>query len=152
MNNLTEIKPEDLIIQNFPHPVGGFCHNVEKGVTVHHKPTNTTIDVDRHRSQHRNKNECIIILQDLLTEFKVGDIVVTPKGICEVFDIGEVNDIYCVDEEGKHIPQTYTQLIAHTEEGYRYKHKLILEEEIKTLQDDYNREVGVLREKLREVL
>ncbi len=96
-----EINPQDLIITTYSVTLnGGFIHRPESGIKIYHKPTQLEVAIDKHRSQHRNTGLCIKILQDLLTDFTEGDIVVTRKGVGEITDFDH-DSVTCKLEDGR---------------------------------------------------
>jgi len=143
------IKPEDLIITTYVKPQtsqgGMWCQLHEAVVQVHHKPSNITVKFENHRSQHRNKNEAMVILEDLLTEFKIGDIVVTEGGIEEIFD--KYSDHWFILKNNEYI--LHTEAFAHTEEGYKYKTTQRVTKELDELEKEYEEKrkplVNILR-------
>ena len=50
-------------------------------VKGYHKPSGIEVEIDRYRSQHKNKDEALNIIRDMVTEFKAGDIIVKRDGI-----------------------------------------------------------------------
>ena len=149
---MTEIKPEDLIITVYPtHPQGRggmWCgHQHESGIQVYHKPSEITVKCDDHRSQHKNKNECIVILKDLLTPFYIGDIIFTSTGIGEVLD--EYSDSWFICKNNEYT--LHTDEMGHTEEGYKYKAKQGINKELDALEKEYEEKRKGLVEKLRSL-
>ena len=126
MNDLTEIDPKDLIVQHLPPKnAGGWNIGNSTGVRLYHKPSDITIEMDVHRSQHRNKHEALTVLRDLLTEFKEGDVIVYGKDhIGEVVDVEDDGCSYKT-EDGVEV-YDFFEYIAHTEEGCKYKQRLII--------------------------
>lgn len=63
------IKPEDIIIENWPHiPSGGMqTGKIPKGIKITHIETGITVTCDQHRSQHKNKEECLVMLEEELS-------------------------------------------------------------------------------------
>lgn len=120
------IKPCDLIVSIIPDKnKGSWSFRTPVGISIYHKPSDISVNVDKHRSQHKNKHEALIILKDLLTEFSKGDIIVTECGIGEVRSVFKCDDRVAVsylNEEG-YLDYDFTDNVAHSEEGYEYKHR-----------------------------
>ena len=151
---MTEIKPEDLIITVYPtHPQGRggmWCgHQHESGIQVYHKPRGITVKCDDHRSQHKNKNDCIVILKDLLTPFTEGDIVVTEYGLGEVLYFDFDSCWFKLEDGVEHC--VFTDQLFHTEEGYKYVTKSLVTDELDALEKEYEEKRKGLVEKLRSL-
>ncbi len=143
-----KIKPEDIIITAGNVPYGGFLLSNNSSITVHHKPSNLSVTWDKERSQHKNKNICLTILEDLLTEFKEGDIVVTREGIGEVevtYPKREGTWVTYVLEDGS-TPFSLDEQIAHTEEGFKYK----MEQGLTKAMEDLEKEFEQKREQIKK--
>jgi len=148
------INPEDLIVTTYVKPQtsqgGMWCQLHEAGVQVHHKPSNITVKFENHRSQHRNKNEAMVILEDLLTPFKEGDIVVTEEGLGEVGNQFGKGSVFIKTDS--RFPSCLSQSrIAHTEEGYKYKTQLWVTEKLDDLEKEYEEKRKPLVEILRSL-
>lgn len=151
MCDLVELLPEDLIVQHLlPANIGGWSIGVSKGIKVYHKPSGLEVSYDKHSSQHRNRKECTLILQDLLTKFDAGDIVYTSLGLGEYVEQGFGERYYFLGEDGT-AHNCGFDYIAHTEEGYRYKQRCVLEKELSSLEDRYVRESGEIKDKMFEL-
>ena len=149
---MIEIKPQDIIIMHMqPENLGGWSVGVSKGITLYHKPSDTTISIDRYRSQHRNKSACLEVLQDLLTPFKDGDIIVTEYGIEEITEICDTPELYCFHTYEEDTLFSHFENIGHTEEGYKYKARKVIARESKYAQDQYDRRMNILNKKLDKI-
>ena len=148
---MTEIKPEDLIITTYVEPKQGGMHvyQPDSGVKVYHKPSEITVKCDDHRSQHKNKNECIVILKDLLTPFTEGDIVVTEYGLGEVLYFDFDSCWFKLEDGVEHC--VFTDQLFHTEEGYKYVAKSLVTEELDALDKEYEEKRKGLIDKLRSL-
>ena len=142
---MIEIKPQDIIIQTYPLHTQGGMHVARQdvGIKLYHKPSGIEISCERHRSQHKNKNECVIILQDLLTPFEECDIVYTNNGEGLIESINRV----CVVAYEGYSKVQYLDHIGHTKEGYVYK-------TIKRKQamiEDYQKDIDQLVKEIKEL-
>lgn len=63
-----ELKPEDLIVSTFNTSRGGWSAN-NNGVRIIHTHTGVTVEYSSHSSQHRNKAECMKILEVELEKY-----------------------------------------------------------------------------------
>lgn len=146
------LKPEEVLVSNWEgeKPNGGmWVHQPPKGVIVHHKPTNTEVRIDKHKSQHKNKHEAFTILRDLLTPFEKGDEIITPNGVGEVFSSGAGTICYYCYEAGRELTALIND-VAHTEKGFAYKMREKLLNELKVLEDNYNSERDELVRELKK--
>lgn len=130
-----EIEPKDIIVQLYPHKMTGWGVGSPKGISIYHKPSDLTITIDKHRSQHKNKNEALIILEDFVTPFSISDIIVSEYGIGEISQIDENHGCCFVLEDGTGRYSSFEE-ISHTEEGFKYKMVTIREYKIEKLQEE----------------
>lgn len=115
---------------------------VETGVRVFHKPSNLDISVDLHRSQHKNKDACINIIKDLLTDVTEGDIVYSDGKVAMIIDKG-FNVCTVEYEDGK--KQTkYIDHVAHTKDGYIY---ITIQRKLEMI-ESYKRDIRKLEESI----
>ena len=144
---MIEIKPEDLIINTMSEVTkGGWFIGTLTGIRLYHKPSGIEVCLDKHRSQHKNKNECIIILKDLLTPFKEGDIIVSESGIGEITKCVEDACFFVVEDETGRF-SSFT-CVAHTEEGFRYKLEAHIKDLMEIETEKYNSKMAKLRARL----
>lgn len=60
---LEKLEPKDLQISAYPEPIPGGMHvGLPKGVKVTHVPTGITVTCDHERSQHKNRDACLIAI------------------------------------------------------------------------------------------
>ncbi len=131
-----KIDPQDLTITTYVSKVAGnYSYNAKSGVKVCHEPTQLEVSIDKRRSQYGNQGLCIKILQDLLTDFKEGDIVVTQYGIGEITTSSEEDCCFAV-EDGTGRYSRFEE-IAHTEEGFAYKKEQALRKGLESLEQEF---------------
>lgn len=147
---MTQIKPEDLIIQTYSEqPLSSWVAHTDKGIKLYHKPSGIEVAMDNHRSQHKNRNEAIVILRDLLTEFKEGDIVVTEYGIGEVLYFDFDSCWFKLEDGEEHC--VFTDQLFHTEEGYKYVTGIVVKEKLDELEQEYEAKRKPLVDMLRSL-
>ena len=59
------IIPQDLLVNLYNTSVAGWVDRYN-GVRIYHKPTGIEVKCDEHKSQHRNKAECLRLLEEEL--------------------------------------------------------------------------------------
>ena len=144
-----QIKPEDLEINIVPR---GTWVVDNSAISVLHIPSKIKVTCDDHRSQHKNRNDCITILQDLLTPFKQGDIVLTQEGLAELQTVDEkpLEGVYYTTEDSDLLYSTLNR-IAHTEVGFKYKTNMWIGKCIEEYDQRINKLVGIRKGLLGEV-
>jgi protein subunit release factor A len=62
------LKPEDLLFDTYPtYPTGGMvCGVVNQGIKIFHIPTSIGVIVDSERSQYRNREKALVMLEILV--------------------------------------------------------------------------------------
>lgn len=144
---MIEIKPQDLIITTYSEQrQGGWAIGNDQGIKLYHKPSGIEVCSSSHRSQHRNKDECVTILKDLLTPFKEGDIIVSESGIGEITKCVEDACFFVVEDETGRF-SSFT-CVAHTEEGFRYKLEAHIKDLMEIETEKYNSKMAKLRARL----
>ncbi len=130
-----KINPQDVIITNYPVTLNrGFIHRPDSGVKIYHKPSGLEVAWDKERSQHKNKSFCLTVLEDLLTEFNKGDIVITRYGIGEITTIADMDCCFVIEDgTGRY---SMFETIAHTEQGFLYKKEQALEKGLEKIEQE----------------
>lgn len=59
------LEPKDLLINPYNTSKSGWVENY-KGIRLYHKPTGIEIVCEKYNSQHRNKAECLRLLEEEL--------------------------------------------------------------------------------------
>ena len=153
---MIELRPEDLIISVYKQAGQGGMHTakLETGVRVFHKPSGLDISCEKHRSQHRNRNECLTIIQDLLTPFEEGDIIYTNYSegctTCGEALLTSVRSVAVAESDEYNLGRpfaVYLDHIGHTKEGYIYK----TVKRKQAMVEDYQKDIDRLNAEIKEL-
>lgn len=142
---MVELKPADLIVTATygDNPSGNsLMYRRPAGIMVYHKPTDLTIVISHNKSAHKNRAEALVILGDLISEKKSGDVgyyinmpsylVKREDGFCG-YDIWD-------NKEGK-------CSLAYTEVAANY----LARKQIDRLIKDHEDEIDMLSKKRKEL-
>lgn len=64
--SMTDIDPNDLLIEVYPLTTSGFQTRVPTGIRVYHKPTKASVTSEHLRNQYANKKAAMAGLRALL--------------------------------------------------------------------------------------
>jgi protein subunit release factor A len=66
-----ELKPQDILVSVFSTTDSAWVVNTS-GVRLYHKPTQIEVSCTTHKSQHRNRLECMRLLEEELCYLELG--------------------------------------------------------------------------------